>query len=71
MGEAEDCHTEADDLSGRPEEDRGGSESKVGEGEAGGLTWLPKFAKRVVPYPPRDGKHCRQLESDREGEEPR
>ena len=33
MGEDEDCEAEADDVSGSEEEDSGGAESKVGEGE--------------------------------------
>jgi hypothetical protein len=34
MGEAEDSHAEAHDLSGGSQKDRSGSESTVGEGEA-------------------------------------
>ena len=40
MGEAENSHAEADDLSGGSQKDRSGAESKVGKGEAGGLSWL-------------------------------
>ena len=32
MGKAKSAQTEADDYGGRPEEDRGGAESTVGEG---------------------------------------
>jgi len=38
MGEAEESQAEADNLSGGQEADRGGPESKVGEGEARRLT---------------------------------
>jgi hypothetical protein len=37
MGEAEGSHTRAHDLSGGSQEDRGGTESKVGESEEGSL----------------------------------
>jgi hypothetical protein len=37
MGKAQDSQAEADDVSGSTQKDRGGSKSKVGEGEERGV----------------------------------
>jgi hypothetical protein len=43
MGEAEDSQAEGNDLSGGSQENRGGAESTVGEGEARSLKELRIF----------------------------
>jgi hypothetical protein len=45
MGEDEDSQAEADNLSGGQEADRGGAESKVGEGEEGGVKETDRAGK--------------------------
>ena len=47
MGE-EDCQTEADGLGGEQEENGGGAEGKVGEGEEGGVKELDRV-EAVMP----------------------
>jgi len=46
MGEAEDRQAEAHDLSGGSQKDRGGAESKVGEGQARRLMAHPNAESR-------------------------
>jgi hypothetical protein len=53
MGKQEGSQAKADDLSGRAQADRGGAESKMGEGEEGSMISMSKGSVRN-----KDGGHC-------------